>query len=214
MNFKLVVTIAAAALLIGTFAGVTAAQTGDQADEQYETQAAPPEDAPAPGDQPTFKCPRCGAECTAPHARRGRGMRAPRAPRGYYGNHHRGFRNDGRGFYGRGGGVPADRMLRSTERLELTDEQVAQLKKLSYDAKSKLIDLESSLEKAQLEMKQQMDSDGDDLAAMKKQLNAMAKIKVDIQELKLKNWIDAKNVLNEDQKQKVKSRGPRFGSRL
>jgi Spy/CpxP family protein refolding chaperone len=141
-------------------------------------------------------------------------MRAPRAPRGYYGNHHRGFRNDGRGFYGRGGGVPADRMLRSTERLELTDEQVAQLKKLSYDAKSKLIDLESSLEKAQLEMKQQMDSDGDDLAAMKKQLNAMAKIKVDIQELRLKNWIDAKNVLNEDQKQKVKSRGPRFGSRL
>jgi Spy/CpxP family protein refolding chaperone len=141
-------------------------------------------------------------------------MRAPRASRGHYGNHHRGFRKGGPGFDGRGGGVPADRMLRSTERLELTDEQVTQLKKLSYDAKASLIDLESSLEKAQLEMRKQMDSDADDLAAMKKQLDAMAKIKVDIQELRLKNWIDAKNVLNEDQKQKVKSRGPRFGSRL
>jgi Spy/CpxP family protein refolding chaperone len=110
--------------------------------------------------------------------------------------------------------VPADRMLGRAERLELTDEQVTQLKKLSYDAKARLIDLESSLEKAQLEMKKQLDADGDDLAAMKKQLDAMAEIKVDIQELKLKNWIDAKNTLTEDQKQKIKSWGPRFGARL
>jgi len=105
-------------------------------------------------------------------------------------------------------------MLRGATGLELTDDQVTQLEQLSYDTKSKLIDLESSLEKARLEMGRQMESDGDDLSAMKKQLDSMAKIKVDIQELKLKNWIDAKNVLTDEQKQKVKDKAPRFGAHL
>jgi Spy/CpxP family protein refolding chaperone len=110
--------------------------------------------------------------------------------------------------------VPADRLLRGANGLELTDDQVTQIEQLSYDTKSKLIDLESSLEKARLEMKRQMESDGDDLSAMKKQLDSMAKIKVDIQELKLKNWIDAKKVLTDAQKQKVKDQFPRFGAHL
>ena len=63
-------------------------------------------------------------------------------------------------------------------------------------------------------MKRQMETDGDNLSAMKKHLDSMAKIRVNIQELKLKNWIDAKSVLTEEQKQKVKEQHPRFGMKL
>ena len=115
---------------------------------------------------------------------------------------------------GGGTGVAADHMLRNAARLDLTEAQIAQLEKLSYDAKSKLIDLESDQDKARLEMRRQMQTDSDDLTAMKKQLNAMSQIRVNIQELKLKNWIDAKNVLTDDQKQKVKDQFPRFGMKL
>lgn len=110
--------------------------------------------------------------------------------------------------------VPADRMLGNASDLDLTDEQVAQLEKLSYDAKSKLIDLNSSLEKARLEMKKEMESGSDNLSAMKKNLESMSQIKVDIQALKLGNWIEAKKVLTDEQKAKVKDRHPRFGSSI
>ena len=110
--------------------------------------------------------------------------------------------------------MPADRMLRNATSLDLTEAQVTQLEKLSYETKSKLIDLESALEKSRLEMHRQMETDGDDLSAMKKQLDSMAKIKVDIQEMKLKNWIDAKNVLTDEQRLKVKDHSPRFGAHL
>ena len=211
MKIRVVVTIAAAVLLLGSFAGVQAAETGPQSGAQDKAQATPATDTPEASDRATVTCPNCGADCPMPYGRRGYGMRSPRAPRAHKGHHRYSMR---RGGFGRGNGVPADRMLRGQTGLALTEAQVTELEKLSYDAKSKLIDLESSLEKARLEMRRQMDSDGDDLAAMKKQLDSMAKIKVDIQELKLKNWIDAKKVLTDDQKQKVKDKAPRFGAHL
>lgn len=205
MNIRTVLTIAAAVLLFGSFAGVQAAEPGPQSGAQNEAQATPATDTPEPDDRATVTCPNCGGECPMPYGRRARGMRAPRAHKGGHA---------WRGGFGGGTGVPADRMLRGATGLELTDDQVAQLEKLSYDTKSKLIDLESSLKKARLEMGRQMESDGDDLSAMKKQLDSMAKIKVDIQEMKLKNWIDAKNVLTDEQRQKVKDHSPRFGAHL
>jgi Spy/CpxP family protein refolding chaperone len=156
-----------------------------------------------------------------PQGRRGgRGMHAPKSHHGYgkasrmhapHGS--RGGRFGHRGF-GMSDRVPADQMLRGASGLELTDEQVARLEVLSYNAKSKLIDLNSSLEKARLEMKREMKSGNDDLSAMKKNIESMSKIKVDIKELKLENWIEAKNVLTEEQKAQVKDRHPRFGSSI
>jgi len=214
MNIRTVLTIAAAVLLFGSFAGVQAAETGPQSGAQNEAQATPATDTPEPDDRATVTCPNCGGECPMPYGRRARGMRAPRAHKGGYGHHSMRHGQGRQGGFGRGAGVPADRMLRSATSLELTEAQVTQLEKLSYDTKSKLIDLESSLKKARLEMGRQMESDGDDLSAMKKQLDSMAKIKVDIQEMKLKNWIDAKNVLTDEQRQKVKDHSPRFGAHL
>jgi Spy/CpxP family protein refolding chaperone len=214
MNIRTVLTIAAAVLLFGSFTGVQAAETGPQSGAQNEAQATPATDTPEPDDRATVTCPNCGGECPMPYGRRARVMRAPRAHKGGHGRHQSGYGHARRGGSGGGTGVPADHMLRCATGLELTDDQVTQLEKLSYDTKSRLIDLESSLEKARLEMGRQMESDGDDLSAMKKQLDSMAKIKVDIQELKLKNWIDAKNVLTDEQKQKVKDYSPRFGAHL
>jgi Spy/CpxP family protein refolding chaperone len=66
-----------------------------------------------------------------------------------------------------------------------------------------LIDLESDLEKAQLEMKRQMETDGDDYNALKKHLDTVSKRRASIQEVKLKNWVDARKVLTDEQKKTV-----------
>jgi len=216
MKIKTVLTIAMTAMLIGALAGAKAvANDGSESEVIQLAQATPPDtpDTPDTANPPTVTCPRCGADCPAPSGRQGRGMRASKG---------RSFRGSGigrrghgpHGGFGQGAGVPADRMLRGATRLELADDQITQLEKLSYDTKSKLIDLESDLEKAHLEMQRQMETDGDNLSAMKKHLDSMAKIRVNIQELKLKNWIDAKNVLTDEQKQNVKDQFPRFGMKL
>lgn len=219
MNARTLVSAALALMLIGLFAGSNALANSSPEPEpqvQSQSQDPPPNVQDTPG-QATFKCPRCGAECPRPHGWAGRGTWGQKGRRG----HGREFAGRGsrhgfgeRGRSGRGDGVPADRMLRHDSALDLSDDQVTQLEKLAYDAKSKLIDLQSDLEKAQLEMRRQMETDGDNLSAMKGHLESMSKIRVSIQELKLKNWIDAKSVLTDEQKLNIKDRHPRFGSRL
>ena len=209
MKTKTFFIIALAALLTGGFA------VGDAVTDavaQSTAEVVPP-DQPTTPDTPTITCPECGNECPMPPGRRG--MRAPRAHRGHgkTSRMHAPHASRGGGF-GMSDRLPADRMLRGASGLDLTDEQTAQLEKLSYDAKLKLIDLNSSLEKARLEMKKEMESGNDNLSALKKNLESMSKIKVDIQELKLGNWFEAKKVLTEEQKAKVKDRHPGFGSSI
>ena len=212
MKTKIFMTIALTALLTGGFAagnGVT--QAGAQSPAQVEPPA-----QPAPPEAPTFTCPKCGTECPMPQGRRGgHGMRAPKAHHGYgKASRMHAPRASRNGRIGMSEGVPADRMLRGASRLELSDGQIAQLEKLSYDSKSKLIDLNASLEKARLEMRKVIESNSDDMSAMKKNLETMSKIKVEIQALKLENWIAAKKVLTDEQKQKIKDQYPRFGSHI
>ncbi len=216
MKIRTVVTIAMAVILIGALHGANAVVDDGSESEVIQVAQATPPDTPDSADPPSFTCPRCGADCPQPFGRQGRGMRAPKG-RSYRGSEfgRRGHGPHGpRGGFGQGAGVPAERMLRGATRLELADDQITRLEKLSYDTRSKLIDLESDLEKARLDTRRQMETDGDNLSAMKKHLDSMAKIRVNIQELKLKNWIDAKNVLTDEQKQKVKDQFPRFGMKL
>ena len=130
--------------------------------------------------------------------------------RGGAGRHGHGTPSSCRGMkraprHDRGNGLPVDRVLRGATRLELTEDQIAVLEKLSYDTRLQLIDLESDLEKAQLEMKRLMESDSDDSSAMKKQLRSLSEKKLGIQEIKLENWLEAKQILTEDQKQKIRT---------
>lgn len=212
MTTRTIVAIAAALMALGFAASSAQAQETPVA--QSDAQVSPDAPTPSADDAPVVTCPRCGADCPMPYGRRGRGMDAPRARRGGHGRHFTGRGPGHGGGFGRGAGLAADRMLRHASGLELTESQITQLETLSYETKTQLIDLESSLDKARLEMKRQMETDAEDLSAMKKRLDSMAKIKVDIQELKLKNWIDARKVLTDEQKNQVKERYPRLRANL
>lgn len=219
MNSKTILMVTLAALLIGSLSLVPAVTAAPEAQAQATTPEASPAPTAGQTDAPTWTCPECGAQCPAPFARRGQGhhgrrggMRAPRGDFGKAGDFGRGGRG-GRG-HGPGAGVPSDRVLRQATRLELTDQQIEQLEKLAYDAKVKLIDLESDLDKARLEMRREMETNGDDLTALKKQLDSVSKKRVTVQELKLKNWIDTKSVLTDEQKKLIGQRHAGFGMRL
>jgi Spy/CpxP family protein refolding chaperone len=209
MKCKTILVTALAVALTLTLAGVPAMTATDGPDSETEYQAPDPpgtQDAP---EAPTWSCPKCGADCPAPpYGRRAFKERTPRFGRSMGAAH--GRHAGRRGGRGAGRGLASDRLIKRATRLELTDAQVVQLEKLAYDTMSQLIDLNSDLEKAQLEMRRQMETDGDDLPALKKHLDTLAKKHVSIQELKLKNWIDSKKVLTEEQKQKIGDRFPRM----
>lgn len=220
MTFKTILTIALAVVLVGALADTraVAAANGPDNETEYETQAPPPTpDAADPPDSPGWRCHNCGADCLHPHGRRAYGKRGQRfhAPRGMKG--HRGdFGHHGRGARrgGPGRGLAAERLLTNAAGLDLTDQQIEQLEKLAYEARLKLIDLETELEKARLEKRRQMETDDEDLAAMKKHLDSMARKRVEVQVLKLGHRIEAKKVLNEEQKKLIREKYPRLGMRL
>ncbi len=158
-----------------------------------------------------WQCPYCGRECRwADRSERpgraaiGQGARAGRAIREEFGRERTGR------AAGRGGAIAAERMLRHAKELKLTDAQIKSLERVAYDTKTQLIDLDAALQKARLEFRRQREADSDDIAAMKKQLNTLAARRVDIQELKLKHWVDAKKVLTGEQKKMLKENFPRM----
>jgi Spy/CpxP family protein refolding chaperone len=179
----------------------------------------PPVQTPDAQPPASFQCPKCGHEFPGFYGRhrhsgiRGdrtpdcfRDARAPRAPRAHRGR--RGSRGAGRDV------MPVDRILRGTERLELTDSQVKDLEKLSYDTRLKMIDMKSDLEKSQLEMKRLMQDGSDNMAAIKQQLSKLSGKKLAIQELRLENWFAARKLLTDDQKEKIRATHPRMGGML
>ena len=217
MFSKTILIPALVTLLLGIVLAVpSVVSAGPDPAADFEDQAPPPPETTSPDaddvDSPTWQCPRCGADCPAHFGKQGHGRHGRRGA-------HRGVRGRGAelGHYGgdqRRAGLPSQGMLRHATRLELSDEQIGQLEKLTYDAKSKMIDLNSDLEKARLEMHKQMDTNSDDVSAMKKQLDSIAKKRVSIQELKLQNWIDSKKVLTEEQRKLIGKKQLRMGMRL
>ncbi|MCK5408552.1 MAG: hypothetical protein KAJ37_13880 [Candidatus Krumholzibacteria bacterium] len=209
MISKTILILALAVLLVGGVAAVpSVVSAGPDTEAEFDDQAPPPPPPPDADDVDTPTWPQCRADCPAHFGRHGRGQYGRKGDRG---------RGAGQSLHGRDqrrAGLPSQMMLRRTTRLELSDAQIAQLEKLTYDAKSKMIDLNSDFEKARLEMQKQMDTDSDDLSAMKKHLDSVAKKRVSIQELKLQNWIDSKNVLTEEQKKLIGKKQLRMGMRL
>ncbi len=175
-------------------------------------------------------CPKCGAE--GPYQKRykkrtGRpqfnaqdqGRRGQRSDRGdrYCGPRKGRSRGQGQGRgagHGVQRGVAADRMLRHANTLQLTDDQIASLEMLSYEAKKKMIDLRSSIEKEQLELKNRIRSDAEDMTQIKRHLSAISSAKVGIQEVKISNMFAARKILTDEQKEIVKEKHPRMGMNL
>lgn len=186
---------------------------------------------PAPD---TWMCPKCG-EASPYQKRHKQRMGRPQfgahaegheSLRGGCGDGFCGHRKGHRHGFGRGHehgrfedrgarrGVAADRILRNAGALELTDDQIAKLEKLSYEAKKKLIDLHASIEKEQLELKNRIRSDSEDMTQIKKHLSAISSANAGIQEVKIANLFAARKILTAEQKELVKERHPRMGMDL
>jgi len=191
-------------------------------------------EAPDMGD---WRCPYCGKTVPGPawRQRNPMGRPAPGAERG--GQRSRAYRPNARshdrcdgapgvgmgphrgmrgGFDGAGprGGVPAERMLRHAKDLKLTDEQIETLEQLSYTTKKALVDLHAEIEKEQLEIQNLFRSGSDDLAAVKLHLTAVSKARTGIQEARIENFFEAREVLTEKQKKTMKDAYPRLGTFL
>jgi hypothetical protein len=174
----------------------------------------------APQAPSSRRCPQCGfhrACWDRPHRD---GHRHMMDHKGGYGRSrpgrhgHQGMRmgREHRGaMAGRGPGIAAARILRHAEKLELSDQQISQLEELSLGARKQMVDLRAAIEKEHLELEELLRSDSDDLTTIRKHLNALAEKHVDVQELKLRNWIEVKKILTEDQKEKIRKKHPRMG---
>jgi Spy/CpxP family protein refolding chaperone len=166
-------------------------------------------------------CPKCGAEIPRKY-RRGYGgpqLGARDGRWGDRGDRYCGERHGRKGRSARGGhgwrgdkqGVAADRMLRNANELELTDDQIARLEMLSYEAKKKLIDLRAGMEKEQLELRNRINSDAEDMTQIKRHLSAIAKARTGMQEVRIENLFATKKVLTDEQKELIKKKHPRKG---
>ena len=112
---------------------------------------------------------------------------------------------------GKGRGIAAARILRQAKQLELSEKQISQLEELSLEARKQMVDLRAAMEKEHLELEELLQSDSDDLTTIRKHLDALAEKHADIQELKLRNWIEVKKILTEEQKDMIQENHPRMG---
>jgi Spy/CpxP family protein refolding chaperone len=117
------------------------------------------------------------------------------------------------GFQGVGarGGVAADRMLRHAADLKLTDEQIGKLERISSNTKKTLIDLHAEIEKGEIDIQNLLRSGTDDMTRIKRQLEAVSKARVGIEEARIAAFFEARDVLTDEQKKMVKDEFPRLG---
>jgi Spy/CpxP family protein refolding chaperone len=108
------------------------------------------------------------------------------------------------------GGIVADRLLRQSRKLGLSDDQITRLKDLAYETRKKMIDLRAGLQKEQLELKHLMQSGTEDMRRIRRQLDLVAKKRADLQEARIAHWIASKNVLSEEQREMIKQEHPRL----
>lgn len=201
--------------------------TGAYDEADFETPPPPPGTPAAAGvapqDPSSRRCPQCGfcfAQQDPPYRGGRHQMMAPNWLRGgpRMGRCGHPGQRMGRGFGGspaeKGRGVAAARILRHAGELDLSEQQISQLEEIALDVRKQLVDLHAFIEKERLDLEELMRSDSDDITAIKKRLNTLAQKRVDVQELKLRNWIEVKKILTEDQKKLIAEKHPRLGGFL
>ena len=219
----LILPIALAGVVLVILAAPVAASPQPQSDtQQMDTPQSPEPEVSAPDSPfpPPHRCPHCGADCGVCGPRLGHreGKRFDtRGPRHLHGTRvpgHMARAPHGRHNGGRHGVLPSERLTIHGDDLELSQQQIDQLEKAAYDTRLKMIDLESELDKAQLEMRRLMDEGSENATDLKRQLRTISEKRLAIQELRLENWIDSRKILNEDQKKKIDEFGPRMGEMI
>lgn len=109
------------------------------------------------------------------------------------------------------GGLAADMVLRRAEELKLTDGQIKSLETLAYENRKKLVDLHARIQKSEIEIQTLLRSESDDLAQIKRHLDAASSARAEIQEARIKMLFDVRKVLTSDQKKALKEEFPRMG---
>lgn len=101
----------------------------------------------------------------------------------------------------RGGG--REDIERMKDKLELTDDQIEQIRDIRYDNEVASIDRRAELEKARLEMEMLMTDDAFDRNKIYKQAEKVAEIQKDMQLSKVSAKLDFMDILSDEQREKL-----------
>lgn len=126
----------------------------------------------------------------------------------------------GHGGWNVGGGHGGCNILRCKDELKLTDDQVSKIKNINHKHRMAMIDLEAELQKAKLNQKMEAHSDDPSRSTVLSLAKEAARIKSSINEAKINNRFDIKDILTKEQlenwkKCQVQCRteyGPGFGA--
>jgi Spy/CpxP family protein refolding chaperone len=108
-------------------------------------------------------------------------------------------------------GLPVDRVLRHAGRLMLTDDQIRRLEELSFDTKKTLIGLRAKLQQERLELQRLVRSESVSMTVIRRQLDSVARKKVDVEEVRLAQLFRLREILTDQQRKLIRHR--RYGIR-
>lgn len=94
---------------------------------------------------------------------------------------------------------------RVAQKLGLTDDQVQQLDKISYDSRMKMIDLHAAVEKEQLELGHELQADHPNEDAVLGQVDKVSQAKAAIARARVRTLLATRSVLSPQQWQELKS---------
>lgn len=110
-----------------------------------------------------------------------------------------------------GGGLAAQGLLRHARALDLSREQVKKLQDMADETRKTLIGLRAEVQKERISMRSELRSGRDDLARLKRHLGAISSKKAEMQEVRLTHLLEAKRVLNDEQRKKLGDEFPGLG---
>ncbi|RCK77316.1 MAG: hypothetical protein IGBAC_1625 [Ignavibacteriae bacterium] len=103
---------------------------------------------------------------------------------------------------------------RIIDRLDLTESQEKEFRKLNYDLQKKQTDLRAKIRTAQIELRELLDSEKIDRTAIEKKIKDIADLKLKLQMNRLDHWFAVNKILDEKQqkiwKEHFKKSGPEF----
>lgn len=112
--------------------------------------------------------------------------------------------------------APVPRIERLAEALELTDEQMGQLKSLREEGFQEMADLRKEMARVKNDMRGEMLEDNPDIAKLKKLIATKSEIRANMEILRLEHRMAMRDILTEEQRDKLmmlRGRGWRGGFR-
>ena len=86
--------------------------------------------------------------------------------------------------------------------LKLNDQQKKQVEQIRFEMQKQMVGVRAKMQTARLEMRQLLNADSPDKAAIEKKMSEVAQIGVQIHSLRLNNWFEVNKILTPEQ-QKV-----------